>query len=154
MASFDVKIDNLDSLKNAYQQAPNIVGPIIQQAIDRSPDVLASHTVSPTVPYRTGQLQQTFRRDVQKMMARWFPTVKYAPFVEFGTAPHVILPKSIGYRGHPGGLKTPFGVFNKVNHPGSKPNKYMERILDASVSEINQLFKEAGDLIAQKLSNK
>lgn len=149
MADFSITINNVDALQNAYKQAPQIVRPIIQQAIERAPDILASYTIPGIVPYRTGQLIQTFRRDVQDMMARWFPTVKYAPFVEYGTAPHVILPinkKALFWpsAAHP---------VRKVNHPGSKANPYMERIRDAATQEINQTFEQAMDVITQKLAN-
>ena len=45
----------------------------------------------------------------------------YAKFVHFGTKPFTIKPKKKK------ALKTKFGVFKKVNHPGIKANPYFEK---------------------------
>ena len=68
---------------------------------------------------------------------------KYAIFVHEGTRPHEIVPKSKGYKGHKGGLKTPFGVFNKIKHPGTKANKFIPRILEKSMPRIQTHFSVA-----------
>lgn len=140
----------MDDLKAKYAQAPDIIGPILQQAINRSPDVLAKYTVRPQVPYVSGQLIETFQREVQGLTAYWFPTVKYAPFVEFGTGPHVIYPKNKKALFWPGAAHP----VKKVNHPGTRPNPFMERILDAAKDEINATFKEALNVSIDALSSK
>ncbi len=57
----------------------------MQRAITTVADILAKHTVPGVVPYRTGFLVQTFERRVGRLMAAWYPTRHYAPYVEFGT---------------------------------------------------------------------
>lgn len=148
--TFDVEIRGLDKMLKAFSQAPEKAKPILQQAIDRTPDILAKNTTASTVPFRTGLLVQTFKRDVQNLVARWFPTRFYAPFVEFGTRPHVILPKNKKALYWPGAAHP----VRKVNHPGSKPNRFMERIRDHSTAEINDTFKEALDVFLKAISTK
>ncbi len=145
--TFDVKIVGLDKFVLAMKRAPNVTRPVLNQAIARVPDILAKYTTPSNVPYRTGQLIQTFRRQVTPLSARWFPTVKYAPFVEFGTRPHVILPKKGEFLYWPGASHP----VRKVNHPGSRRNPFMERILSAATREINQTFKEALSLINKNI---
>ena len=48
----------------------------------------------------------------------------YAKFVHFGTKPFTIKPKKKK------ALKTKFGVFKKVNHPGIKANPYFEKAVE------------------------
>ena len=73
----------------------------------------------------TGQLEQSINwRSTGDSSAEVFANAKYAPYVEFGTRPHVIAPKD-GRKA----LKIPFagGGFilrRAVNHPGSKPYPY------------------------------
>jgi hypothetical protein len=69
---------------------------------------------------RTGNLQRSITWYMAtENSARIIAQADYAKFVEFGTKPHVILPK------HRKALKipTPEGYIfrKKVNHPGSKP---------------------------------
>lgn len=48
----------------------------------------------------------------------------YAKFVHFGTKAYEIKPKKKK------ALKTKYGVFKKVNHPGIKANPYFEKAVD------------------------
>ena len=91
------------------------------------------------MPWRTGFLTQSFRAELTAGMLKWFPTASYAPFVEFGTAPHVIVPKNGKALYWPGAAHP----VAKVNHPGSKANQFMERILAASQEEIDAQFGNA-----------
>ncbi len=145
--TFEVKINGLDKFVAAMKNAPNVTGPIFNQAIARVPDILAKYTIPGNVPYRTGQLIQTFRRQVNPLSARWFPTVKYAPFVNFGTRPHVILPKKGEFLSWPGAAHP----VRRVNHPGSRANPFMQRILSAATREINGTFVEALTLINKNI---
>src|SRR6202043_190641 len=105
----------------------------LERALLASQAILAKHTVKGVVPWRTGFLTQSFRAELTEGMLQWFPTASYAPFVEFGTKPHVIEAKNakaLYWNGaaHP---------VRKVNHPGTQPNAFMERIVAASQEEID-----------------
>src|ERR1700719_525659 len=114
---FVVQIVGLDQLVAKLKEAPSIAAPILQRALSASQAILAKHTVKGIVPWRTGFLTQSFRAELTTGLLRWFPTASYAPFVEFGTKPHVILPKDKKALYWPGASHP----VAKVNHPGTKP---------------------------------
>jgi hypothetical protein len=136
---FQVKIQGLDALVAKLKQAPDIAAPILQRALSASQAILAKHTTKNTVPWRTGFLTQSFRAELTTGMLKWFPTASYAPFVQFGTAPHVIEPKEKKALYWPGAAHP----VRKVNHPGTKPNDFMGRIVAASQEEIDAQFGKA-----------
>jgi hypothetical protein len=92
---FEVSIPNLDAIKDAFRRYPAIAEPIYQRALSATQAVFAqnTHRLNP-VPYKTGNLLQSFRYRILRLQASWGPTAKYAPFVEYGTAPHAIMPKT------------------------------------------------------------
>lgn len=139
MTKFSVEIQGLSQLTAKLAEAPAIAAPILQRALSASQAILAKHTVKGVVPWRTGFLTQSFRAQMTPGMLRWFPTADYAPHVEFGTKPHVILPKNKLALYWPGAAHP----VRKVNHPGSKPNRFMERIIGESQDEINAMFGKA-----------
>lgn len=148
MFTFKVKIDNIAALKAKFADAPVQTTSALQEAILVVPEILASVTVPPIVPYKTGQLSQTFFSTVSAFQATWGPTVNYAAAVEFGTAPHIIKPvnkKALFWQGakHP---------VRSVRHPGSRANPYMERIIEQASPLINAEFEKALESIIKSLS--
>jgi hypothetical protein len=146
--TFNIEIDNLDQIQSAFKDAPEKVGPLISKAIAQSADILAKYTVPGIVPYKTGFLIQTFQREVSDMTARWFPTRAYAPFVEFGTPPHIILPinkKALFWKGATNPVKS-------VHHPGTRPNPFMERIMTNAKDDIQQTFKQVLSAIGEQIN--
>ena len=122
------------------------------------------------MPWRTGNLLQSFRFATGNLQARWFPTAKYAPFVEFGTAPHIIRPKNKkvlswvsggggGYATSRSGrryYKSTSGMRSfamEVHHPGTKPKPFMEKIVKKSEPEVARLFEQAGDIILRNIAS-
>jgi hypothetical protein len=148
MAEFSVQIQGLDQLVAKLNEAPAIAAPILQRALSASQAILAKHTVKGIVPWRTGFLVQSFRAELSPAMLRWFPTADYAPHVEFGTKPHVIVPKNKKALYWPGADHP----VRKVNHPGTKPNQFMERIISTSQDEINATFAKALEQITAKIA--
>lgn len=147
MITFKVQINNLDALKAKFTDAPVQTTSMLQEAILVVPEILASVTVPPIVPYKTGQLSQTFFSTVSAFQATWGPTVNYAAAVEFGTKPHIIKPvnkKALFWQGakHP---------VRQVRHPGSPPNPYMERIIEQASPLINDVFDQALKSIIEAL---
>lgn len=136
---FSVTIVGLDQLVARLKEGPQIAAPILQRALSASQAILAKHTVKGTVPWRTGFLTQSFRAELTTGVLRWFPTASYAPYVEFGTKPHTILPRDKKALYWPGAAHP----VRRVNHPGSKPNDFMGRILSTSQPEIDQAFMTA-----------
>jgi len=168
---FEVTIENLPELRRAFREYPKIAGPILQRALIGTQFIFQKNTLkNDPVPWRTGNLLQSFRFKTSPFEARWFPTANYAAFVEFGTAPHPIYPVNARvlawttggggryvtaasgrqyYKSTPG--TTTFAMH--VNHPGTKPKPYMRRIVEKSVPEITRLFTQAGDLITKSIAD-
>ena len=145
---FKAQIKGLPELTAAMASFPGIAAPILKSALSQSQGELAKNTTKSTVPWRTGNLTQTFRAELQDLMLRWFPTAEYAPYVQFGTKPHVILPKNklaLYWKGaaHP---------VARVNHPGTKPNDFMGRILESSQPGIDAIFTTALQIITTKIA--
>ena len=92
---------------------------------------------------RTGHLQQSIRVDLSNVnegKAEIVADASYAPFVEFGTKPHVIKPK----RRQTLRWATEEGyIFAKlVRHPGSKPYPFFRKAIEEYLSEAEESFTE------------
>lgn len=138
--TFSISIPNLPQLQEALADYPGISAPIIQKAIVAAQAILAKYTTAATVPVRTGYLVQNWAFEIGNLFARWYPRASYAPYVEFGTGPHVIkaVNKKVLANANTGQI---FGTI--VHHPGTKANPFMERIVAAAEPEITTLFGQA-----------
>lgn len=151
MANFEVKIKNFDKLSTALRDYPRISEPILQRAIDGTAAILARQTTRETVPYRTGNLLRGFTHVRGKLQAVWKPTARYAAFVNFGTRPHIIEARRARVLAN----KQTGQIFGKrVQHPGTQPNPYMERILLKSQNDIDMAFDVAYERIFSQLTFK
>ena len=109
----------------------------VELYIDNS-DILAQRTyqiaralqnnIKKQAPYKEGRLKRSIRVDTRITKKAGIATGYYdegiAPhgdYVLFGTPPHEIRPKNKK------ALKTPYGVFKKVEHPGTKANDFLGR---------------------------
>ncbi len=169
MSQFEVTIQNLPELRRAFREYPRIAAPIINKALEATQFVFQKNTLKDDpVPWRTGNLLQSFRFRTGAGQSRWYPTARYAPFVEFGTRPHEIRPvnaRALAWGGSSGRYVTAAsgrqyykaGSGGKtfamvVHHPGTKPRPYMEGIVKKSEPEINRLFGQAGDMIVKEIA--
>lgn len=145
---FNVEVKNVQAFRDALAKSALVTTGVLQQAILNVGSILKTNTVPPNVPYKTGQLVETFFEHVEGLTVVWGPTVNYAAAVEFGTKPHVILPKNKKAL-YWAGAKHPV---KRINHPGSAPNPYMERIITASQPEIDATFEEALQAIIKQIT--
>src|SRR5580692_3220368 len=150
MASFSVQISNLPALPQALASYPTISGPIIQSAVVAAQAILAKFTTAATVPVKTGYLVQNWAFEIGNLQARWYPRASYAPFVEFGTGPHVIkaVNKRVLANVQTGQVFGPI-----VHHPGTKANPFMERIVAAAEPDIETLFGQALDQVNKAIAS-
>lgn len=108
----DLYIDNSDILaKRTYQIARALQNNIKKEA-----------------PYKQGRLKRSIRVDTRiekkfSIITGYYDEgiAPHGDYVLFGTEPHEIRPKNKK------ALKTPYGVFKKVNHPGTKANDFLGR---------------------------
>jgi hypothetical protein len=145
---FVIQIAGLTQLIANLAQYPSISAPILQRALSASQAVLAKNTNGSTVPIRTGFLVNHFQWVMTTFKGSWYPTASYARFVEFGTAPHRIAPVDREALYWPGASHP----VRSVMHPGTRPNPFMERIVEASTSDINDQFGTALQQIMQAIA--
>lgn len=138
--NFVVNIPNLAALQEAMAKYTSIATPIVQSAIVASQAILAKFTTAATVPVKTGYLVQHWGFEIGNLMARWYPQASYAPYVEFGTAPHIIRAVNARVLAN----KEAGQVFGPVvHHPGTKSNPFLERIIAAAQPDITEMFGQA-----------
>jgi hypothetical protein len=147
---FKITIPNLPALQAALAVYPAIAAPIIQSAVVGSQALLAKYTTASTVPVLTGYLVQNWGFEVGQYTARWYPKASYAPYVEFGTAPHTIVPVNARVLANPRTGQI-FGTI--VHHPGTKANPFMERIVAAAQPDVDSLFVQALDKITAQVAS-
>jgi hypothetical protein len=147
---FKVSIPNLPQLQEALANYPEISAPIIQSAVVASQAIMAKHTNASTVPIKTGYLSQNWGWEVGTLQARWYPKATYAPYVEFGTAPHEIraVNRRVLANAKTGDIFGPI-----VHHPGTKANPFMERIVADAQPEVDALFVGALDRINEQIAS-
>jgi len=150
MATFSVESPDLTRLQKKLEQSPKIVEKHLQNAIGASIAELHKNAVKGVVPWRTGYLTHSFGLGITigRLFGRIRPTAKYAVHVHEGTRPHVIKAKKGGglfWKGATHPVKS-------VNHPGTKPNKFMPRILKKAQKGIDGHFKKALELVAKDLT--
>lgn len=155
MPSFAVEIRGLKELQQALVDYPSISKPILQRTVETAAAILARHSQKGIVPWRTGFMRLSFGQVISELKAVWGPgvnyPVKYAIYVHEGTAPHVIEAKNKKVLAN---VKTGQVFGKRVNHPGTRPNRFMPRIAEQSKQEIDTLFSKALELIVKNVAAK
>lgn len=169
-SAFLIDVKGLNGLERALSRYPEIAKPYLQKAFDASGAVMAKHTLkNDPVPWKTGNLLQSFRYMSGNLSARWFPTAKYAPFVELGTSPHRIMPRSkkaLAWEQGGGGryvtsasgrryyrkAKGTKVVVAYVDHPGTKAKPFMGKIVNRAKDDVRDVFAEASDLVHAEIA--
>jgi HK97 gp10 family phage protein len=91
-------------------------------------------------PWRTGKLAGSIVKDVAEGQASISALASYAVYVEKGTAPHEIRPVNASVLAFEAGGNT---VFTRlVRHPGTKPNPFMQRAVEAPREKVDEAFAE------------
>ncbi len=123
MAKVSLRVEGLDKAIRELQNFPKKKAAEIVQELDRTTLAIesqAKRNLTDNGSVDTGRLRASIVRQATGEYSRTVGTnVEYAPGVEFGTAPHLIVPKRAK------ALKTPFGFFKKVKHPGSRPKPFL-----------------------------
>lgn len=142
--TFTVKINGLDELVRRYNKAPEVVEPVLQEAVIKSSAILAENTTPKNIPWKTGELARSFDPvQIGRLYARWFPRKDYARAVQFG------LPPSPGR--YVPAIKKRLTKSGRGMWPGFKGRFYMEKIRDASTSRINELFQNAIKVVSDRM---
>jgi len=141
---YEIRIENLEELKALFKKAPQIVGKELETATKDSAKFILK-TEKEEVPVKTAQLKRSITMEYRPISASIYPTVKYALPVHEGSKPHVILPtrkKMLAFK-----INGKWVFARKVNHPGNKANKFVERTVSKSEGPINKFFEKALETI-------
>jgi HK97 gp10 family phage protein len=91
-------------------------------------------------PWRTGKLAGSIVKEVTEGEASISALAPYAVYVEKGTAPHEIRPVNASVLAFEVGGDM---VFTRlVRHPGTKPNPFMQRAVEAAQEKVEETFAE------------
>ena len=89
MATTKIIIDDrsLRRLEKSFQKAPRLTQALVSKGLDAVGAIAAKNTLkNDPVPYQFGFLLASFRYEkISPLVSRWFPTVKYAGYVDQGT---------------------------------------------------------------------
>lgn len=97
MANFNVKVEGLKQLRSRFQQAPQTVEKQVKQIIDESV-IAMQNRAKQHAPVDTGALRASIThkpfnyKTGAMLMAGNNTTVRYAPYVEFGTGSKFQIP--------------------------------------------------------------
>ena len=132
-----ITIPNLEQFQNALLNFSQVAIPIVNTAILQGAAILATNTVPPNVPWKTGNLARTFALQTGNLFARWYPTASYRGYVYWGTG--IYGPRKQGWT-----QNNTFGIPGfTTKHLGQHPNPYLDQISDASQDQIMAAFQSA-----------
>ena len=146
-------IPNLAAIVERYEQAPETVLPILQQALNLSEQALGSEKGQNT-PYQTGRLITSFvRRPIGELGFAWGPTVNYALWVEQGTGIYgprgarIVPVRAKALAWMSGGTQ-----FIRKSTAGMRGREYMEKIMAAATPQLESIFEQAEQQIIEAMS--
>jgi len=124
--------------------------PLLDKAIERGLRkalLEVKNRVKTTAPVDKGNLKNNNYIEQKGFAGIVYNTMEYAPDVEYGTKPHVILPKNKSYLAFK--INGKWVRTKKVNHPGTKPQPFYRPALYNNTSlllakvnnEIRKLLK-------------
>lgn len=132
MIEMKIEVKNLDKLRANFRKAPALTLKYLSAATEAALFEVEKQAIDSNFQFklprirRTGQLQQSFahgrRIDKGGLRGSIGPTVRYAPYVYFGTK------------------------------RGIRPNKYMDRIAKAATPDVEKHFQKATDTIVNHLA--
>ena len=136
-----LKIDNLESLRDAFIKAPAKIAPILQKATIEAGKVLQRTEVL-QAPHKTGGLQRSIKMVYKPISVEIYPSIDYAMWIVSGTRPHVIFPsraKALRFKGKDGQIH----YAKRVMHTGTQPNDFVGRTVDIATVPVNKIFNNA-----------
>lgn len=140
---------DLISLADDFRNAGESIDLAAAKVVRETAEAVVANAVA-MAPKRTGAMADSITiRYINPTTAEVGPASLYSLYVEMGTKPHVIKPKS------PGGVLV-FKVGGKtvyarsVNHPGTKPQPFMRPALEQALGSSAGRLADAGVLLITK----
>ena len=119
--------------------AQKLSGPLRQKLIEKLSDVAYASAFF-GAPWRTGRLAGSIVKEVGDGEASIQALAPYAAYVVNGTAPHEIRSVNARVLAFEVGGKMVFTAL--VQHPGTKPNPFMQRAVEDARSKAEESFAE------------
>lgn len=94
-------------------------------------------------PYRSGELRDSHRIEASGLTGSMMATAAHAIFVVMGTDPHPIVAVHKSALYWPGALHPVV----RVQHPGTRPNDYIEEAATTGDAEVDNLIDALGDWV-------
>lgn len=142
--TYTVEVKNLDALQRIFKAAPLKLTDEIHKAIAFSVQKIQRNTMREAPVNKQsggGNLRQSIRSSMLGVASGMVEVgAEYGVYVEAGTRPHIIVPKvkrALANR------RTNQMFGRVVHHPGTKPNPFFGRGVDASQGDIDQAFIKA-----------
>lgn len=147
-----IEISGMKQLADLFKKNSATAGATLQKSLLATQALLAKYTTKATAPWRTGFMIHTFQFEAQPLVARYFPTAKYAIFVHEGTGIYgplgvPIVPKKANMLYWEDSAGKHFSKSVK----GQRPNPFMPRIAAAAKGEIDGLFADTINKITKQL---
>jgi HK97 gp10 family phage protein len=115
--------------------ASKVVQPFVEATAD-----FAFNQMYSNAPWRTGFLAMSITKKVSEGKAVIKPMAPYAIFVEKGTRPHIIRPINAKCLAFSSGMLGGLVFARLVNHPGTKPNPFVEKTAMETRDESSYIF--------------
>jgi len=122
--------------------AEKLEGDILPRVVETAADY-AEAIMASKVPVRTGQLLGSIQKRTCGFQAVIGPTEPYAVYVEYGTAPHVILPAFSKVLAFEIGGKMVFTPI--VHHPGTRSRPFVHETAEDLKARIPGIWKDIAD---------
>lgn len=154
MSNFSIKINGLDELIRDANRVGGRMPQKLKQAMVASTTSVQNDAkrIGPrSFKNQTGDLRRSISRRVEGAhRGVVFTDVKYAPYVEFGTKPHVIRPKNKKMLAFKVGGKMVFA--RKVNHPGTRAYNYMRDAFEDNKPKITKIYDNLALEVVRELA--
>ena len=148
----EIDVHEIADMAKAYEQGPRIYQEEMTKGLSRCLIVVRNAAVR-LVRVKTGRLRGSIAIEGPASAGGYIAgkvgtNVTYAPIVERGSPPHVIVPvkkRALYWQGaaHP---------VARVNHPGTKPDPYLEPASRNSIPQINTLIAGAARSLMTRIA--
>ena len=135
MSEISVVVDTSDFdrwIRNVQRRHPSFYNLLLREA-----GLLAAQKIREKAPEKTGVLKKSVTAQIRGDTVIAGPTVPYAPYVEFGTRPHEILPVRVQALRFSVDGETIFA--KRVWHPGFPGHYFIRDSQDEVIKELRTL---------------
>jgi HK97 gp10 family phage protein len=146
---FELTFTGLNELIERAEAAGANLQPLMSAALTKSTTELQK-AARIEAPHDTGALQQSILSLITYPIGTVTVGSKYGIFVEQGTRPHLISPKTkkaLFWAGAAYPVKA-------VNHPGTKANPFFQRAIESSMEYIRDVYLQVANSITRQLGGK